>query len=200
MLRHLAFAVLGALGVLTACSGPQQPESKPAAAVSVVEVAPPDASAAEVTEAEQPDAGAEPVAADSPSSEDAGTIGLGQVGTIGGSGVRAGDTGVPRLRVGSAQVKGSLENGVIRRVIRRHLPRFRACYERELKRDPSLQARVQIRFVITTSGSVGPVMVQTGSGNGSLDQCLTAAIAGMVFPAPQGGIVIVSYPFVFEPR
>jgi TonB family protein len=59
---------------------------------------------------------------------------------------------------------------------------------------------VSVRFVITASGNVGAVTVQTGSGS-ALDQCVAGALRNRVFPAPQGGgIVIVSYPFVFQPK
>lgn len=213
-------SALCALGWLAACagSGTQQPEPKPVAAV---ELTAPSSAAPEIggdasTSSPSRELDAAPESSvdasrfvgvlGSPSADsglstllapiDGGGIGLGR---FGGLGARS-DAGVPLLRAGNASVQGALDKTVIRRVVRRHFVRLKYCYERELQKQPDLTAKITIRFVITASGNVGPVTVQTGSGS-AIDACVASVIQSMVFPAPKGGgSVIVSYPFVFQPQ
>ena len=97
-------------------------------------------------------------------------------------------------------VNGRLPPEVVQHIIRGNHGRFRACYERGLERNPSLAGRVTARFVIGRDGSVSNV------GNGgsnlpdpSVSQCVLRAFYGLSFPQPEGGVVTVVYPLVFEP-
>ncbi|MFI5288265.1 MAG: AgmX/PglI C-terminal domain-containing protein [Polyangia bacterium] len=143
-----------------------------------------------------------------------GTIGLGNLGTIGkgggggnGSGYGRGAGGLggrrshaPDVVPGTAQVRGSLDKEIIRRVIRRHLNEVRFCYEKELLRNPNLYGRVMIEFTIAGTGSVVASVVQNSTmGNSQVEQCIAGAVRRWEFPKPQGGgIVMVSYPFVLK--
>jgi TonB family protein len=137
-----------------------------------------------------------------------GTIGLGNLGTIGSqqgyghSGPPEGERERPegRVRSGESDVVGSLPREVIRRVIRRHINEARYCYERELARDPDLAGRVTISFVISPDGSVASADVASSTlGSDAVESCLSTAVRRWAFPAPQGGgIVRVSYPFEFQ--
>ncbi len=143
-----------------------------------------------------------------------GTIGLGNLGTIGkgggggsGSGYGRGAGGLGGRRAGSpdvvpgtAQVRGSLDKEIIRRIIRRHLNEVKFCYEKELMRKPDLFGRVMIQFTISGAGAVIASMVQQSTmNNPSVEQCIAGAVRRWEFPKPQGGgIVIVSYPFVLK--
>ncbi|MEZ4336716.1 MAG: AgmX/PglI C-terminal domain-containing protein [Sandaracinaceae bacterium] len=140
-----------------------------------------------------------------------GTIGLGNLGTIGhgggdgtGSGYGRGAGGfrgrlaqVPRVRTGAAEVRGSLDSNVIRRVIRRHINEVRFCYEQQLNQQPGLAGRVTVSFVIGPTGTVQTASVaQTTLNNAIVEQCIAQAVRRWTFPAPQGGgIVAVNYPF-----
>jgi hypothetical protein len=99
---------------------------------------------------------------------------------------------------GSPGVSGRLPPEVIRRVVQRHLPRIRLCYENGLKKNPDLKGKVVVKFVIGRDGSVS-----TASGAGSdmpdvgVVSCVVTAVRGMSFPQPEGGIVTVTYPFSF---
>jgi TonB family protein len=123
-----------------------------------------------------------------------GTIGLGNLGGIG-----QGGGGGPRVRDGVAEVRGSLPSEVIRRVIRRHINEVRHCYEQRLAQNPSLAGRVGVRFVIGPTGRVISAEVESSTMNdGETEACIAAAVRRWTFPAPDGGgIVAVSYPFVF---
>jgi TonB family protein len=144
-----------------------------------------------------------------------GTIGVGAVGTLGhGSGTGAGagygsgagslhgrETKVPRIRSATADVRGSLSKDVIRRVINRHRNEVLFCYEQELNSRPGLQGRVAIKFIIAPSGEVLNAAVDNSNmGSVKVEQCIAQAVRRWSFPAPDGGgLVTVTYPFVFEP-
>jgi hypothetical protein len=141
-----------------------------------------------------------------------GTIGLGNLGTIGhgagggtGSGYGSGAGGfkgrqalVPKIRSGTADVRGSLSKEVIRRVIQRHINEVRFCYEQELNQRPDLQGRVTVKFIISPSGAVQSALVsETTLGAPRPEQCIAQAVRRWTFPSPEGGgIVIVNYPFM----
>ena len=143
-----------------------------------------------------------------------GTIGLGNIGTIGhgagggnGSGYGRGAgrfrgrrAMVPRIRTGTADVRGSLSKEVIRRIIRRHINEVRFCYEQELNQRPDLQGRVAVKFIISPTGAVQTAGVASSTvRNARVEGCIAKAVRRWVFPAPEGGgIVVVTYPFVLQ--
>ena len=125
-------------------------------------------------------------------------------GTIGGS-----DTGygrgsdveswrVPQVRTGNAEVRGSLSQEVIRRVVRRHIREVRFCYEQELIAHPGLGGRISVAFVISPSGGVNESIVTSSTlGSAALESCITQSVRRWTFPAPEGGgVVAVTYPFI----
>jgi hypothetical protein len=142
-------------------------------------------------------------------------IGLGNIGTLGhGAGTGTGQgfgsghgrlggshkTKTPQVRMGATAVNGRLPAEVIRRIVRQNFGRFRMCYEQGLGRNPNLEGRVGVRFVIGRDGSVSNV------GNGGSDipdsgvvSCVISAFYGLSFPQPEGGIVTVTYPIMFSP-
>ena len=140
-----------------------------------------------------------------------GTIGLGNIGTVGhgaggggGYGARVGalkgrKAGAPEVVAGTAEVRGSLDKELIRRIIRRHINEVKFCYERELTRTPNMEGRVMINFTIGPTGTVAASMVQSSTlGNPAVEQCIAVAVRRWEFPRPQGGIVVVTYPFVLK--
>jgi TonB family protein len=142
-----------------------------------------------------------------------GTIGLGNLGTIGrGSGAPGGGmygskvgnlkgrkAGAPEVVPGTAEVRGSLDKELIRRIIRRHINEVKFCYERELTRNAELQGRVMVQFTIGGNGAVMASIVQSSTlGNPGVEQCIAGAVRRWEFPKPQGGIVVVTYPFVLK--
>ncbi len=138
-------------------------------------------------------------------------IGLGSIGTIGrgagsgtGAGYGAGMGGLGRassqVQPGETSVVGALDKDIIRRVVRRHMNRLRYCYERRLATTPALQGKVVVRFVISTTGAVSSAQ-DAGStlADESVKACVLRTYQSMQFPAPKGGIVVVTYPIVFHP-
>jgi TonB family protein len=144
-----------------------------------------------------------------------GTIGLGNLGTIGkgggggnGSGYGRGAGGLggrrahaPDVIPGQANVRGSLDKEIIRRIIRRHINEVKYCYEQELTKKPELGGRIMVQFTIAASGQVIASVLQNSTmGNARVENCTVQAVRRWEFPKPLGGgIVIVSYPFVLTP-
>jgi len=142
-------------------------------------------------------------------------IGLGNIGTLGhGAGIGTGQgfgsghgrlggshkTSAPKVRMGATSVSGRLPPEVIQRIVRQNFGRFRMCYEQGLGRNPNLEGRVAVRFVIGRDGAVSNV------GNGGSDlpdsgvvSCVVSAFYGLSFPQPEGGIVTGVYPIMFAP-
>jgi TonB family protein len=142
-----------------------------------------------------------------------GTIGLGNFGTIGkgggggngsGYGRGAGGLGGRRARApdvipGQANVRGSLDKEIIRRIIRRHINEVKYCYETELTKKADLSGRVSVQFTIAATGQVIASVLQSSTmGSVRVENCVVQAVRRWEFPKPMGGgIVIVSYPFNF---
>ncbi|MEM9695131.1 MAG: AgmX/PglI C-terminal domain-containing protein [Myxococcota bacterium] len=102
----------------------------------------------------------------------------------------------PKIRQSSTEVSGRLPAQVIQRIVRQNFGRFRLCYESALRRDPNLQGRVMVRFLIGRDGTVSSA---SAGGMPGVASCVGQAIYGLSFPPPEGGIVTVSYPIVFTP-
>lgn len=137
--------------------------------------------------------------------------GLVAIGTV--SHVPRADGGVPLGRLGTAtgprpprvllnkpSVNGKLAPEIVHRIIRRHLPRFRYCYERGLKKSRLLGGRAEFHFVIGPRGRV----VSVRGGLSSLPDaevlgCARRAFAVMVFPQPESGTVDVDSALGFVP-
>ena len=137
-----------------------------------------------------------------------GTIGIGDIGTVGhgyGTGTGYGYGGgvgglaghhasVPVCHFGLAEVRGSCDKDLIRRVVRAHVNELRFCYERELQSHPALAGRVDASFVISFSGLVSS---SSATGLRTVDSCVAASIARWQFVGRCVGQV--HYPFTFEP-
>jgi Ca-activated chloride channel family protein len=137
-----------------------------------------------------------------------GTISLGTLGTIGkgGGGSYAKSSGSrrakpPEVIPGAANIRGSLDKGIVHRIIRRHINEVKYCHEQELAKKPDLGGRIQVQFTIAASGQVIASVLQSSTlGNSRVENCVVQAVRRWEFPKPLGGgIVIISYPFVFVP-
>jgi hypothetical protein len=106
----------------------------------------------------------------------------------------------PRIREGATSVNGRLPPEVIQRIVRQNFGRFRLCYENGMRNNPNLQGRVTVKFVIDRSGAVG----MTADGGSDLPdqgvvQCVVRGFGNLSFPQPEGGMVTVVYPIMFNP-
>ncbi len=122
-------------------------------------------------------------------------------GGRGGYGIGGHKTKKVQVYAGTARVQGTLDANIIRRVIRRHLAEIRFCYVSEgLATNQKLQGQVQVQFIISQTGTVTSVAVTSSTLNHSrTEQCIQRSIRRWRFPRPEGGIVVVNYPFNFRP-
>lgn len=112
-----------------------------------------------------------------------GAKGEGGIGTVGGDPI----------------ILGALDRSLIDEVIKRHMNQIKYCYQRELTKNPSLAGKIVIKFVIAKDGTVSSASTkETTMNNGAVQSCIEGRFMRMQFPEPKGGgIVIVSYPFIF---
>jgi len=117
-------------------------------------------------------------------------------------------------------VPGRLPPELIQKIVRARFGEYRQCYEDGLRREPKLEGRVSVHFVINLDGHVSAVMNADdappdafGRSNPQVAAnsppplpsmpdlqvvaCVVAAFRNLAFPAPEGGIVTVTYPIMF---
>ena len=144
-------------------------------------------------------------------------IGLGSIGTVRaptgsasvaqgfgsghGYGGRGGLAGAgPGVRMGATTVSGRLPPEVIQRIVRQQFGRVRLCYEKALRASARTAGRLTVSFVIEMDGEVSHVTTTGADEVGAdLAACTARVVQGVTFPAPEGGVVRVSYPFIFSP-
>jgi TonB family protein len=145
-----------------------------------------------------------------------GTIGIAVLGG-GGPGIGPGGIGwraarvagtlgtrhptIPNIIIAEGHVRGNLDREIIRRIIRRHINEVRFCYEQQLAMHHDLAGRMVVQFNIAPTGQVLSSVLQSSTlGNVRVEACALQAVRRWEFPKPEGGgLVNVSYPFVFAP-
>lgn len=97
---------------------------------------------------------------------------------------------------------GEFDSSVVVSAIKLRIGAIKICYERELKRNPSLAGKVTVQFSIQPQGNVTDVNVTGNStGDSAVAECVASAVRRFRFnPGPKGGSVSYSYPFVFAPQ
>lgn len=131
--------------------------------------------------------------------------GIGDLGTSGAGAVDLGKKGdaVVRGRVADAapEVDSSdVDREALARYVKARKSAIQACYEKELKRNPTLKGKVVVRFTISTAGRASEVDIEENTlGNDAVASCIRAVIRAWVFPFKPPSEVPVAYPFVFAP-
>ena len=97
---------------------------------------------------------------------------------------------------------GEFDSALVVKMIKTRIGAIRACYERELRKNPTLAGKVTIEFTIEVRGNVSGVKVADNTtGERAVGECVANAISNFRFnPGPEGGSVSFSYPFVFAPQ
>jgi pSer/pThr/pTyr-binding forkhead associated (FHA) protein len=132
--------------------------------------------------------------------------GRGGMAGIGPGALRGGKTG--RRGVGGVvfkapkrkmRVRGHLSREAIAKVVRKHLREIQYCYEKNLMLNSKLAGKLIMEWTITISGSVSVVKTKSNTmQTPAVAMCVSAKIKRWKFPRPKGGIVVVSYPFIFN--
>jgi hypothetical protein len=141
------------------------------------------------------------------------TIGIGGVGTkgrgggLGGYGSGAGGLGRKgerdvNISSGTAQVMGSIDKELVRKVIQEHAAQIRYCYEQQLALNPKLSGKVAIKWIINADGSASGAQVDAGSTtlqDAKVHQCMMSRIVSWEFPKPKGGgMAVITYPWILR--
>lgn len=131
------------------------------------------------------------------------TAGIGDVGTSGGGKVALagkGDAKVSgQVSAASPEVDSAdVDRAALSRYIRDRLGAIRGCYERELKRNPSLKGKVVVRFNITPAGRAGDIKIEENTlGSPEVGSCIQSLMRTWIFPFKPPDEVPVQYPFLF---
>lgn len=137
--------------------------------------------------------------------------GIGGLGTNGkgggkkGYGTESGDWGIREegkiKSVGGEPILiGNMDSALIDAVIKRNMNQIRHCYQLQLTQNHDLGGKVTVKFVISKDGTVTKAETkQSTMNNASVESCINDRLMRFQFPEPKGGgIVIVSYPFMFS--
>jgi outer membrane biosynthesis protein TonB/pSer/pThr/pTyr-binding forkhead associated (FHA) protein len=127
--------------------------------------------------------------------------GGGGIGAMGAGGVGRGAVGgtVTRASARSVSVQGSIDREAVAKVVNAHLQEVRSCYERALLREPALAGKVVLEWTISPGGKVTTAKTKSSTLKSSaVEACILQSLKSWQFPPAKGGIVIVSYPFLFN--
>jgi hypothetical protein len=143
------------------------------------------------------------------------TIGMSNLPTIGHGGQKGGGGGcygclatpwrkkkdekIEAMGGATTKVIGSLDKEIVKRVVHKHLNEVKFCYEKELLKRPEIAGRVLTQFTIGSNGKVLASAVQASTlADPAAETCIAEAVRRWEFPRPEGGVVIVQYPFVLK--
>ncbi|MBE7449057.1 MAG: AgmX/PglI C-terminal domain-containing protein [Kofleriaceae bacterium] len=115
----------------------------------------------------------------------------------GSGGMRSGRIALPLTRFGNVTAEGELDRAIIRRYLRRAVPKLTYCYEQRLLTQPSLAGTVTTDLVIDGQGRV--TSARSKGVDPSVERCVAAVVKAIEFPRPHAGIVRVSFPIEFQP-
>jgi len=134
-----------------------------------------------------PAAAEERAAAAAPASASHGTLSLG-----------APYLDVERLPPPALTPEDTLDLSLVESEVKRHLGDLKQCFERRLLVHPELSGEVVIHWTITTAGEVTEQCITRDTvGDDEVRACVNKLVEESRFPAPRGGAVRVSFPFVF---
>lgn len=129
--------------------------------------------------------------------QDAGSVSGTQIASV----AKVNLTSAPPEIKGDAAAAGADARSMaaINKIVSSEEGRLRKVYESMLKRDPGLSGKLVIKFTILADGSVTDIaIVKSTTNNPSFDERIVSYIKRFKFPPIQeGGIVEVTYPFVF---
>ena len=104
-------------------------------------------------------------------------------------------TGEPKMQLGSMPIEAI--NGPIRDA----MPEIRGCYQDALQEVPDLGGRISVKFTIVNDEGVGRIkklsVKEAQFDDVPFEDCLLDVVETLEFDPPEGGAVIIRYPFIF---
>ena len=140
------------------------------------------------------------------------TQGIAGIGTKGrgtgmsefGTGVGFGSKDQVAVQPGGAEEEfvGSIDREAVRRVVKSAISAFKACYDREYRKNTKLEGKVVISWEIHERGVAQNAKVNKDKstlGNSTVEECVRARMLTLRFPEPPAGTIAeVTYPFLFQ--
>ncbi len=123
------------------------------------------------------------------------------IGALGAGGVGKGKVGgtVAKATARSVGVQGTIDREAVAKTVNAHLNEIHACYERALLKEPGLAGKVVLEWTISTGGKVVAAKTKTSTlRNAAVEGCILQKLKTWSFPPAKGGVVIVTYPFMFN--
>ncbi|GMV40879.1 MAG: hypothetical protein AMXMBFR64_25950 [Myxococcales bacterium] len=107
-----------------------------------------------------------------------------------------------KVTISDVSVSGELDKATVRRVIQSYLGQIKWCYQKELQKNPDLGGKVVLAFLIAANGStVNPSVSLNTMATPEVGSCIAQKATRWKFPSPRnGGVVKVSYPFLFKSK
>ena len=113
-----------------------------------------------------------------------------------------GAPGPDARRVGGLGGKGGsgqIDKSAVSKVLRRRSGAVKRCYNKALKRNENAGGKIVVKFRIGPAGRITKIKVKkNGTGDAGVASCITNAMKGWRFPAPEGGSVSFSFPFILS--
>ncbi|MFO0726090.1 MAG: AgmX/PglI C-terminal domain-containing protein [Myxococcota bacterium] len=133
-----------------------------------------------------------------------GSASIGDLKTSGGGSTTLGAKGEAEVRgnlqTEAPEVEGDLSADIVKKEMQKNVRALKDCYERQLKRFPTLAGKLTISFEILDSGKVGNVdFTEDSLKNADVKSCIKERARYWRFPKPNGGSVFVNFPLVFTP-
>jgi hypothetical protein len=105
----------------------------------------------------------------------------------------------PLVQPGKVRVTGPLPVEVVQRIVRQNWGQFTKCYESMLERQPGIEGRMVVEFVIGLDGAVANHRIVNGTlGDTEMVNCVGNAFASLSFPDPERKVVSVVIPIEFR--
>ncbi len=105
----------------------------------------------------------------------------------------------PIITPGTPQVGDFCDRNDIRRVVHAKQNAVKYCFENELQSKPDLSGKVVAQWQVGLDGKVMSASIASSTlGSAKVEGCITRVLERMRFQAPDGGICVINYPFVFS--
>ena len=105
--------------------------------------------------------------------------------------------GAPPVPAGDSSPQDA-EATAVRRTVERNFPQIAYCYEKALRRDPSLEGRMEVEWEVEQGRVTRTQVVRNDLNDARFESCVTRSIERWWFPASVEGKIL--YPFLFKAR
>jgi hypothetical protein len=103
------------------------------------------------------------------------------------------------LDTGSPDAEGGLSKDQVMRVVRSHQAAIKYCFDKEFQRNPHLNGRIDLAWVIHANGTVDRARVaRTAMNNEAVEGCMLRTLKGWQFPKADADTIVQTFPFFFK--